>query len=303
MPRHVGRFAPPAASGASPRDTVSGSPHRSTRRLNRRGGYPDSRARSPLLHARRRPPSRHGHRLGRAVRPCHPRLWGSVRVAVLWSGSLSEDVAGSWGLPTTAGRRVAVLGLPGSRRGRVRLVEGETPAPPPLATIGWTSLEITVRGIDELCEKVRASGTFRINGEPHDLVFSDQPPAIRAGQAAGPLGDQVYLTEIMRQTPDRELAGRHHLPHGRPAWHRRDAHRARWLSGLRPRPRRAPRRIAARLRPRHLRRTRPRRRPGPRRTSRPPLGAAIRRDEPPYDARRAATLRGGDGELIELVGD
>jgi hypothetical protein len=33
-----------------------------------------------------------------------------------------------------------------------------------------------------------------------------------------------------------------------------------------------------------------------------PIAEPMRRAEPPYAGRRAATLRGGDGELIELIG-
>jgi hypothetical protein len=35
----------------------------------------------------------------------------------------------------------------------------------------------------------------------------------------------------------------------------------------------------------------------------PPLAPPVRRPEPPYGDRRAATVRGGDGELVELIGD
>jgi catechol 2,3-dioxygenase-like lactoylglutathione lyase family enzyme len=103
-------------------------------------------------------------------------------------------------------RRVVVLGAPGERRGLLRLLQGETPPPRPLCTYGWSALEITVRDVDALPAKLQAAGTFRINGEPKDLLFSGGPPGQRAMQTVGLAGEQLYLTQILRQTPERELA-------------------------------------------------------------------------------------------------
>jgi catechol 2,3-dioxygenase-like lactoylglutathione lyase family enzyme len=124
---------------------------------------------------------------------------------VVWDGALAPALAAAWGI-APAGRRVVLLGAPGETRGQVRLIEGETPPPPPLATFGWSSLEITVRNCDELAERLRHHPQFRINGEPRDLMFSTDPPGQRAMQAVGPAGEQLYLTQILRQTPGHELA-------------------------------------------------------------------------------------------------
>jgi len=122
-----------------------------------------------------------------------------------WAGQLDPALAASWGVDPPA-RRVLLLGPADEQRGLVRLIEGESPPPPPLATFGWSALEITVRDCDTLAEQLRHSPHFRVNGEPADLRFSSDPPGQRAMQAVGPAGEQLYLTQILRQTPGRELA-------------------------------------------------------------------------------------------------
>lgn len=124
---------------------------------------------------------------------------------VRWEGALDPALAAAWGVEP-AGRRAVLLGADGETRGLVRLIEGETPPPPPLATFGWSALEITVRSCDGMAERLRADRRFRVNGEPRDLQFSADPPGQRAMQAVGPAGEQLYLTQILRQTPGRELA-------------------------------------------------------------------------------------------------
>jgi hypothetical protein len=104
------------------------------------------------------------------------------------------------------GRRAIVLGAPGEARGRVRLLEGETPPSPPMGTFGWTSMEVTVASCDGIHEIVAASPNFRVNGIPRDLMFGGGPPGQRAMQAVGPAGEQFYLTEILRNTAGQELA-------------------------------------------------------------------------------------------------
>jgi catechol 2,3-dioxygenase-like lactoylglutathione lyase family enzyme len=124
---------------------------------------------------------------------------------VAWSGPLPPELAEAWGIDARP-RRCVVLGPPGDARGAVRLVTGETAAPAVLATYGWSALEITVRDVDGLYASVRKSLDFCVNGEPHDLVFSTNPPGQRAFQTVGPAGEQLFLTRILRQVPGRELA-------------------------------------------------------------------------------------------------
>jgi hypothetical protein len=251
-----------------------------------------------------------------------------------------------------------VIGAPGETRGLLRLVEGASPAPPPLLTYGWSALEITVPDVDRLPDVLARSGRFRINGEPKDLRFSTSPPGQRAMQAVGPAGEQLYLTQILRQTPGRELAvpppgaragaifiavlAAREFFRARAFYADRlamDAYievdeallsvasrEARWppevrcklaalkpcgetrieLDGYPPPPLGVERSVVAGELP-----------PGFGLASfsvgdfdralaaaaSPPLAPPMRRPEPPYAGRRAATVRGGDGELVELIGD
>jgi hypothetical protein len=272
--------------------------------------------------------------------------------AVRWAGSTDGT---AWGLPRRE-RRVVVLGARGERRGLLRLVEGEAPAPPPLATYGWSAIELTVRDVDALAERLRTASQFRINGEPKDLLFSGGPPGQRAMQAVGPAGEQLYLTQILRQTAGRELAtpapgadtgavfiavlAARNYAAARSFYVDRlmmdayievdaalsvAAREAGWPAGLTcklaalkgrgetrieldgyPAPSLATERevVADELPPgfglasfwvadvdRALEAI-----------GTEPLATPAPRPEPPYDGRRAATLRGGDGELIELIG-
>jgi hypothetical protein len=288
---------------------------------------------------------------------------------VHWAGTVDGT---AWGIGARP-RRAVVLGPRGDERGVLRLIEGETPAPPPLATYGWSAIEITVRDVDGLAGRLRVSGAsvgatgdFRINGEPTDLLFSGGPPGQRAMQAVGPAGEQLYLTQILRQTPGRELAAppagqetgavfitvlaaRDYAAArafyveclGMDAYIEVDAalsvaaREAGWPAGLTcklaavrgrgetrieldgyPRPPLAKERqaSASELPPgfglasfvvvdldRGLAAASSRSfgaaAPGSK-----PFAAPARHSEPPYNGRWAATLRGGDGELIELIG-
>ncbi len=115
---------------------------------------------------------------------------------VRYKGRLGEGLALAWGT-ADPDRSVVVLGAEGEDRGLVRFVSGPTPSPAPYATQGWTALEITVRDVDALTERVRSSGYFHVHGEAADFGFGGLPPAIRASQAIGPAGEQVYLTQVL----------------------------------------------------------------------------------------------------------
>jgi catechol 2,3-dioxygenase-like lactoylglutathione lyase family enzyme len=271
-----------------------------------------------------------------------------------WAGTVD---GAQWGLVPRP-RRALVIGAPGETRGLLRLIEGAVQAPPPLQTYGWSALEISVLDVDGLPAVLTQSGRFRINGEPKDLRFSSGPPGQRAMQAVGPAGEQLYLTQILRQTPGRELV----VP---PAGARagaifiavlaaRDyqAARAFYVDRLGMDPYievdEALLSVASREAgwPPHVRCRLAALKPcgqtrveldgypppalGVERTvvpgelppgfalasfsvsdfdralaaaASPPLAPPVRRPEPPYGDRRAATVRGGDGELVELIGD
>ncbi|MEJ2534576.1 MAG: hypothetical protein P8008_03705 [Gammaproteobacteria bacterium] len=84
----------------------------------------------------------------------------------------------------------------------LRLVEYAPAEPvPPVRRYGWLSLEIAVRDVDSLAQRLQGS-PFEIIGPPRDLAMSD---AIRAMQVVGPSGEVLYLTEVKRPVPPFEL--------------------------------------------------------------------------------------------------
>ncbi|MDE0171122.1 MAG: hypothetical protein OXS29_16700 [bacterium] len=131
-------------------------------------------------------------RLDEAVR-AYRHLFG---YEVRHEGRLGEQLALTWGI-SDPNRSVVVLGAEGEERGLVRFVTGPTPPPAPYGSRGWTALEITVQDVDSLTERVRSSGYFHVHGEASDFGFGGLPPAIRASQAIGPAGEQVYLTQVL----------------------------------------------------------------------------------------------------------
>ena len=119
-----------------------------------------------------------------------------------WSGD-AGGLGEAWGIG--ADRRMTYLAPETGARGWFRLVEGPTPAPPPLSTWGWNAIEICVADVDGMMESVSASPHFRVNGPPIDLAISDDPPGQRAMQAVGPHRVQTFLTEVLYQIPGMEL--------------------------------------------------------------------------------------------------
>jgi len=118
---------------------------------------------------------------------------GSVEV-------VGADRAAAWGAPDAATARMAVLRPASGAERFIRLVEG-TPAPgfKPLATLGWTAIEIVVQDVDRLAERL-AESPFEIIGPPAvlEFEFTDQ---LKAMQVVGPGGEILYLTEIGGEIP------------------------------------------------------------------------------------------------------
>jgi catechol 2,3-dioxygenase-like lactoylglutathione lyase family enzyme len=109
------------------------------------------------------------------------------------STNVPDDIAGSWGAPAMAGRRVVSV-KSGSGNGAVlRFVEGEAMGSyQPFTTYGWNALEILTSDVNSLPAKLDGS-PFRIIGMPRDLYPSG---AIRAMQTRAAADEMVYLTQI-----------------------------------------------------------------------------------------------------------
>lgn len=115
--------------------------------------------------------------------------------------ALPDHEADALGWPSLAGTRYAwlanELGEPW-----LRLIEHpEAKSLAPFTHYGWLSLEIAVRDVDALGERL-ADSPFEIIGPPADLSMSD---AIRAMQVVGPCGEVLYLTEVKREVPPFDL--------------------------------------------------------------------------------------------------
>lgn len=118
---------------------------------------------------------------------------------------VGEALAAIWGTPKAAHARMAVLRPESGEARFIRLVEGATaPDCRPLASLGWTAIEIVVQDLHALAERL-ADSPFRIIGPPAVLDF-DFTDAISAMQVVGPGGEILYLTQIDGVIPGFDLA-------------------------------------------------------------------------------------------------
>ncbi len=117
---------------------------------------------------------------------------------------VGEALAAAWDTPGAAGARMAVLRSESGEPRFIRLIEGAPAADfRPLASLGWTAIEIVVQNLDALADRLNGS-PFRIIGPPAVLDF-DFTDAISAMQVAGPGGEILYLTQIDEAIPGFDL--------------------------------------------------------------------------------------------------
>lgn len=117
-------------------------------------------------------------------------------------GALDADLAASWGAPTAAGARYAVLRPASGAEVFLRFVESETPASyRPLRTFGWAAIEICVSDVLAVNERMKRS-PFEIIGPPREIPGL---PAIFPMQVKGPDSEIVYLTQIRDDLPAYDL--------------------------------------------------------------------------------------------------
>lgn len=120
------------------------------------------------------------------------------------SGTVTPEQAAAWGASAAAGARTAMLYPERGDRRFVRLVEGRAhPDFAPLATLGWTALELVVQDLHALAERL-VDSPFRIVGPPAVLDF-DFTDALSAMQVVGPGGELLYLTQIDGEIPGFDL--------------------------------------------------------------------------------------------------
>lgn len=120
-------------------------------------------------------------------------------------GAVGDDLAAAWATPGMAGRKHVWMRPESGEPGWLRFVEGE--APPsyrPLASTGWSAIEIVVENTPELAKRLQAPGSpFTVIGEPRPL---GSYPDIVAMQVIGPDGEVLYLTNVPNG------GGKHDIP-------------------------------------------------------------------------------------------
>ena len=112
---------------------------------------------------------------------------------VVETGVVTADLAHSWSSPASAGRRYAVLQPASGASVFVRFVEGDPVAGYlPIRSYGWAAIEICVRDVAAVHERMRRS-PFEVIGPPTPIAGF---PTIHPMQVRGADQETIYLTEI-----------------------------------------------------------------------------------------------------------
>lgn len=118
-------------------------------------------------------------------------------------GTLSADLAASWGCPANAGSPYAVLQPTSGAPCWFRLVE-QPPHPgfTPTTTYGWAAFETTVEDVWRWPDALPAD-LFTVVGPPK--VLENIEPAFIPMQALGPGREMIYLNQVLGDLPDTAL--------------------------------------------------------------------------------------------------
>lgn len=99
------------------------------------------------------------------------------------------------------------VAAPGSERGMVRFLEGPEGAPVEDLREGWASVELVVRDVDGLAERLEASPDFRLRTWPVTFDLTEQGSNVhRAIRAWGPGGLLMGFTMAVTQPRGRRFA-------------------------------------------------------------------------------------------------
>ena len=121
---------------------------------------------------------------------------------VMDTGNLSADMAKQWGLPELIGSRVALLRPKSGAPVFFRFVEIETSGQHTDKPLGWFALEICVKDVEALYERLLEGGAFKPFAKPLPLAFTDR---VYPMQCKGPAGEILYLNQIRGSLPDIDL--------------------------------------------------------------------------------------------------
>ncbi len=129
---------------------------------------------------------------------------GYLAYQVVERGELRDELCAAWNAPAAAGQRYCTLRPESGQDTCIRFVEAADPGGygPPM-TFGWNAMELLVRDVDALAQRLRGS-PFTLLGGPGDLF--PRPRAPRAMQVVGPSGELIYFTRIL---PGGSRAGQH----------------------------------------------------------------------------------------------
>lgn len=123
------------------------------------------------------------------------------------SGVVSTELAESWGAPNVGGRPYLLLGPESGERVYLRVVEG--PALPanvnPLDTYGWTTAEIIAKDSYTLSARLKASPF--VEETANRVIRLDFSDHITNFRVVGPDGEALYLSQVDGEVPGIPIAG------------------------------------------------------------------------------------------------
>ena len=123
---------------------------------------------------------------------------------VVEQGTVSADLATSWGAPASTSRRYAVCRPASGADVFLRFVEGDpVPAYLPIRSYGWAAIEICVQDVLKVNDRMLQPGSpFTVIGPPTKIAGID---TIYPMQVRGPEQETLYFTEITTTAPDSGL--------------------------------------------------------------------------------------------------
>jgi catechol 2,3-dioxygenase-like lactoylglutathione lyase family enzyme len=123
-------------------------------------------------------------------------------LVVVDEGTLTDDLAASWGTPMSAASRCAILQPQSGAPCFLRIVEQPLPVNfLPTRTYGWAAFELTVRDVHAWPAKLAGAG-FEIVGPPREI---EGLPYFVAMQMTGRGREMIYLNEVRMNTPSSDL--------------------------------------------------------------------------------------------------
>ncbi|WP_417619561.1 VOC family protein [Parasphingorhabdus sp.] len=121
---------------------------------------------------------------------------------IVENGTLSSNLAGSWGCPNSAGAKMSVLQPASGAECFIRLVEQpDHPDFKPTTTYGWAAFELSVQDVFGWPDRLQGSG-FDIVGPPKEL---EGMPFFVPMQVLGTGREMIYLNEVREDMPSTDL--------------------------------------------------------------------------------------------------